>query len=1774
MRDFSFPWEDTYKAAHSRKRKWRQVLTCLAAVVVFCTTYALILPAITLEATCSQQVHVHSEDCYGQLTTVTQTSLQCGIQPNHVHSTDCYNESGVLCCGYCDYILHTHDALCYNEDGSLRCQLPERFIHSHTDSCYSPVPAPHQHNQDCYALEQEALICQEVECPVHTHGEDCYDEADSLICTLEETPGHTHGNDCYSWQEILDCPLPTEAQESPVLSCGQSTQGTHHHSAECRGESGTWICGQLELEAHQHTQDCLATQEVTVDTDVLTCTQEHEHSTVCYGTWILTCQIPEHAHTEECYPKNDVENVPTPDNSSQEMPAIDGVFPEADDVPTETEPEETTPPLKVEDHLTNATLSYLDKDSGTWKDVKTATSLPGDASLQLTVYYEKVNIDNLKKANYQMTFALPELLRETQTQGTLVSGGENIGSLYVHDGIAALHFDPKWVSDQTTSDTIYGDFYIQAQAKLSSIPDGGSTEIQVGNVTITIPFEGNLYAQYAQADIKKSVGNILEEADGDYLEYTLTVTAGPDGCPDVQVRDAFGKNKEYIHRYVLPNECTGVSVDDSSGNPGVLTWTIGNMAAGETKTLTYRVLLNPGYTGAAIRGQIDNTATVYANEYPRDSDTAHFVPSIKMDMRKTSGQFIPTEDGGGKLEYTIWIKADTTNSYTLDNLTIRDALDGSIDNTNPTDSRLLPYVHYEENSFHLYKYGQDGSTLEEITDAEKPVLGSNEKSFSINVGSVSPGEERTLKYTVKIDKDGMTAMGNNKVLVNNRAAVYTDPNAPGGAGNQKLQAYKISTEISSRIWSRKLVGSPVEQDMDVTTTGETFYDLTGGSIQASTNPGSFQVPSGSYCYQIVANESGDWDYSSAVMKDDLQNEHMEYVSYVQVNAYEIENGHGFSSDQAAVDQLSSMTPTQTVWLKVSGSKNFSFQPHTIGLEGKYAYLLRYYAHPINMVGMDNVVVANQFLLTGDIIGANGVKYTLTGLKAEAIVTVQGENGFSARKDFWYMDRTQHSTGNYPNGCLYWAIRLEGSQISANTVIRDQAGDNGGSIHYFNDDSLLGVFLTDIDTLSQYPDYDSLLKSQRLTPVETSAYKWERKNARENSQLNLTFLEDISLPEGKQLYIFLRTANMYLADGKESFRTYNNTLYWNSPSNPDTWVEENTATHIMYGHDHILKKLEGAFTYQEDTDTLTSLGTDISPDVLTDQLSSGIYTSWSIQLNYVPELNGSYRVLEQLPSGMELCYLRLYQLGNKQTKAHLSPIAPEGWESHSISLPNQANVQTENHYATKGNQVLCLVEDIESQPGWSNGEGVVQLQVVCRITDPDVLMNGKEARYINTVQLQTQGGIPIGTDTDSVSLKKPTLQKSGIYDEKTSGGKYPFQLTINELGMDMVPGADEIILVDEMCDLLVLDATSIQVLGKDGNPIEQKLWKSSLNGHTLYLTLPDSMTLTVKYEAFIQARPGDVINIQNSAHWYGYASSEDSVVSNPTFQYSAGGSAGANASLNISIIKLDKSNNQLKLSGAEFTLVEGIITDGTFTRTGEPMHATSSETGEARFADGLKFNTIYQLTETKAPVGYKLDSTPHYLAMAKKDQNENYPEFDPCVHVQYGETVLTYQVYNGKGEIKVEKKFQDAAGNTLSSIQGTYRFGLYTQAQPTGEPEQTVSIVYSNGAVTPKDGIATFTGLEMNNKTYYVYELDTNGKPILGGSGTIGNVPFLVSYDKESITLGASHTEDKITVTNRMNYAPLPSTGGIGLGSVYLLGSTCSLGAAAALAIRKKKKRKG
>lgn len=53
---------------HRLRQRWYKILAVPACIVVFITTYAMILPAITMESTpdayCGQKEHVHTDVCY------------------------------------------------------------------------------------------------------------------------------------------------------------------------------------------------------------------------------------------------------------------------------------------------------------------------------------------------------------------------------------------------------------------------------------------------------------------------------------------------------------------------------------------------------------------------------------------------------------------------------------------------------------------------------------------------------------------------------------------------------------------------------------------------------------------------------------------------------------------------------------------------------------------------------------------------------------------------------------------------------------------------------------------------------------------------------------------------------------------------------------------------------------------------------------------------------------------------------------------------------------------------------------------------------------------------------------------------------------------------------------------------------------------------------------------------------------------------------------------------------------------------------------------------------------------------------------------------------------------------------------------------------------------------------------------------------------------------------------------------------------------------------
>lgn len=282
---------------HKKRQMWYRIVTTLAVVVVFVTTYMLILPAITMEnkAECGITEHKHDANCYSshyeKEKELACTTDSLGV---HKHTEACYDAEHKLICGYADFVIHEHDASCYDKDGNLVCTIPEHKLHQHTPECYQmqkqlvctqEESVGHTHTPECYTKQQGALICSKEE---HTHGEGCYDAEGNLICTLEE---HTHSDECYEWTEVLTCTIPESAghthseacyQDVQVLICEEPAE-LHTHTAECY-KDGVLACGKLELKEHKHSETCFTEKQVLVET--------------------LICDRVEHVHTDECYKKS------------------------------------------------------------------------------------------------------------------------------------------------------------------------------------------------------------------------------------------------------------------------------------------------------------------------------------------------------------------------------------------------------------------------------------------------------------------------------------------------------------------------------------------------------------------------------------------------------------------------------------------------------------------------------------------------------------------------------------------------------------------------------------------------------------------------------------------------------------------------------------------------------------------------------------------------------------------------------------------------------------------------------------------------------------------------------------------------------------------------------------------------------------------------------------------------------------------------------------------------------------------------------------------------------------------------------------------------------------------------------------------------------------------------------------------------------------------------------------------------------------------------------
>ncbi len=341
-----------------RKRKWAKVVSLMAAVVVFCTTYVLILPAITAstEPICGMEEHTHGDDCFEIREALPLLRCTAEDLAIHEHTDDCRSDEGELICGMADFLVHSHQDGCYDGNGKLVCDLEEIEEHEHTPDCWIEEETlicaleedpGHAHNETCYKQIKGELICTSEEYEGHSHGDSCYatvteqvpktvettveipcavtDEGhvcddscittevttgieyeektvEKLVCEIPEDPGHAHDDTCYAWTPELTCTL----EERPPV---------HIHEDACYKTKEVLVCGKEEVEVHEHDLDCYGDIQLE-DGTVLVFAEAYEAAEAAWtgeGEYVLDpiewadyrlCgkpEVREHSHEEACF---------------------------------------------------------------------------------------------------------------------------------------------------------------------------------------------------------------------------------------------------------------------------------------------------------------------------------------------------------------------------------------------------------------------------------------------------------------------------------------------------------------------------------------------------------------------------------------------------------------------------------------------------------------------------------------------------------------------------------------------------------------------------------------------------------------------------------------------------------------------------------------------------------------------------------------------------------------------------------------------------------------------------------------------------------------------------------------------------------------------------------------------------------------------------------------------------------------------------------------------------------------------------------------------------------------------------------------------------------------------------------------------------------------------------------------------------------------------------------------------------------------------------------
>ena len=1569
--------------------------------------------------------------------------------------------------------------------------------------------------------------------------------------------------------------------------------------------------------------------------------EEHTHTAECYDeNNELICEKEEHTHNEDCNKQEEVneqeevvKDEPETQNNEEQ------VSQESEEETTTTTTETITEQFDLSSEankgkITDIQFTYK-KDGVVVKPNQSVdVSKHDDLSMTYKLWFEGIPATTLKQCGGIMSYKLPEgFTIKKSIDKNITSGSDVIGTMNVStDGLVTIKYYDTYLKGLNDNQTLTGNFEVEAQIDMNKI------DSSTGKVTITTP-KGDITLNYG-LDYKEHYGSVSvdksckKETTSDYIKYTITLTAGDDGCQNVYVVDQFTKGKELVE-YVdinltestlyanpdkqqpyetrktatkgtiyktnlpspdqeIPNAVTSIT------DPESFVWKIEKMNPNEVRTLTYYVklidttenLYNKQYdivNNAQVYSKQDNSSQVYS----KGNKVSTFKPTIIIDtnvMKKNivtqNGNDYIKEDGNYLVNYQIEFNyGSENNNCSIKEFQFRDSLDSDI----YTDSKMLPYISFVENSIvlHVKKAGEteytdySGSHItvgwakgnDNYSTYKEDSTRFNVYELNNQPITINPGDSYYVTYTLKIKPEVYAAMQSNSVTIKNRYFSYSRDKLLNKVFNDKLNLHE-------RKWVEKSVAEPTTAEKTVDMDGTKYNNQLKVDTSAEQ---SFKVPAGSYKYTVNINKTdkdktdGKFNITNVTLADALDNKDvMKYVGYMKITAYD--------TDDRVVE---------TKWVNIDKQQSFSLKLYDIGWRDNcYSYKLEYYATPNDLSSLTSAKVNNTFTLNGDVKkGVNGTSFTFTNVNSSKEVTLEGSYNLNVNKQAWYYENPKQNATEWQNGMHYWVIEVNGSKIRAGTQIKDEINDvleKDEISSYLHKDSLVGVYKGDLKNLSDYKKIEDLPVNLKIGEEYYKADYTNNKGftgGNNYSELVLTTEKDFNLQDNEKIYIVVRTEPQELpSELPEDYRAtfkYKNEVEIKHKGDKD-FTKVNDATQELYGGNYILKELGQTFEFKNGKYTNISKGKDTdNPEskIVKDKLiGNGIYASWAFKVNYGGDLNGDYRVLETIPDGMELSYIRIKWTGKYAKNITSKQITNLGddWKENTITAPDDDHSNITTTYYVNGKQALIQLGEfkgIHARDDYS-----VDVQVVCKVIDPDVLLGGKTKTFTNKVMLQSPDGTKdyVSANASAEISNIKILNKENVHNVKSP--KIDYTITANEYGQTLLKNTtDKLTLVDDLDENLVLDPDSIKAKNIKNNsdvPIETKYDPEK---NILEIQIPDGTPVQIQYSCKVKAAPNaEIPLVSNRVYWKNYA--QTGGVNNEIKQFSydlnASGTTVTEIHPQLKIIKYD--DTLKRLSGAEFEIHECKLENNEIKHTSKnPITVTSGADGTVIIPTDkfpMDFNTIYEVKETNPVDGYFLDDTPYYIMRAKKEDSGNdYSDYvkeyikiayqnskDKHYIVAYDKDYFLVKIYNAQQGITVKKQFTNNAAETEHNpVSGTYRFGLYANADGTGTPLEIISIHYD-----PKDKdvkSAKFKNPIDLTKDYYVFEIGQNNQPIKASDGeaTINSMQYKVVYNNETDSTKTNNAKvgETVIVTNKSRTKILPSTGSMGTLIYRLLGAT-------------------